>query len=107
MRDVILRTFLVALCSVIAVCLGQEDGRDQGNVGQVGAAEVGIVEDDDIARLPFVEDGERGRDAVGHRAQVCRDVGGLCHQPSGGVKERTGKVEAFFDVRGSNWCAAG
>ena len=63
-------------------------------------AEVGIVEQDDIARLPLVEDGQRGRDAIRHRAQMGRDVRGLGHQPPAPVKERAGEVKALFDVGG-------
>ena len=64
----------------------------------MGAAEVGIVEDYDVARLPVVEDGERGGDAVRHRAQVRGDVGGLGHQAARAVKKRAREVEALLDV---------
>ena len=66
--------------------------------GQVGAAGVGIVEQDDIARLPVVEDGQRGCDAIRHCAQMGGDVGGLGYQPPGRVEKRAGKVEALLDV---------
>ena len=65
----------------------------------MGAAEIGIVEYDDVARLPVVEYGEGGGDAVGHGAKMCGDVGGLGDETPGAVKERTGEVEAFFYVR--------
>ena len=76
----------------------RKTGETRGDVGQVGAAEVGIVEDDDVARLPVVEYGKGGGDAVGHCAEMGRDVRGLGDEPPGTVKERAGEVEAFFDI---------
>ena len=40
-RCLLSRTFLGTFYLVFVGRWGQEDGRDQGNVGQVGAAEVG------------------------------------------------------------------
>ena len=69
----------------------------------MGAAEVGIVEDDDVAGMPVVEDGEGGGDAVGHGAEVGGDVGGLGDEAAGAVKEGAGEVKALFYV----WRIAG
>jgi len=97
-RKFAVRAILVALFSVAVLWLVQEDGGDEGDVGQVGAAEVGIVEDDDIAGLPVVEYGEGGGDAVGHGAEVGGDVGGLGDEAPGAVEEGAGEVEALFYV---------
>jgi len=83
---------------VFALRLGQEDGGDEGDIGQVGAAEIGIIENDNITRLPVVEYGEGGGDAVWHSAEVGGDVCGLGNETPGAVKERAGEVEAFFYV---------
>ena len=73
-----------------------KQGRDQGDVGQVGAAAVGVVEDPEVAR-PLL-DAEHRRDRVGHRAEVDRDVLRLHHQLAGGVEQRRRAVVALLDV---------
>ena len=73
-----------------------EDGRDQGDVGQVGAALVGVVEDPRVAWALLQL--EYGGDRVRHRAEVDGDVLGLHDQLSGGVKERGRAVVALLDV---------
>ena len=75
---------------------GDEDGRDQGHVRQVGAAAVGVVEDPGDARLVALA--EHGGDRVGHRAEVDGDVLGLHHQLAGGVEQRGRAVVALLDV---------
>ena len=63
----------------------QENGRDQGYVRQMRTAEIGVVQDGDVARR---EGGERHRsfDGRGHRAQVDGDVSRLRHEPALRVK---------------------
>ena len=52
-----------------------EHGRDHGDVGQVGAARVGVVEDPGATGLVVLV--EHGGDRGGHRAEVDGDVLGL------------------------------
>jgi hypothetical protein len=75
-----------------------EDGAgDEGHVGQVGAARVRVVEDRDLARLePEPHD---GRDRVGHRAEVDRDVLRLRDHPAALVEQRRRAVASLLDVR--------
>ena len=74
----------------------QEYRGDQGHVGQVGAAPVGVVEDPgDPGPLLLAE--HRG-DRVGHRAEVDGDVLGLHHQLAVGVEEGGRAVVALLDV---------
>ena len=76
-----------------------EDGRDEGDVGQVGAPPEGVVEDHHVPRCEGdLLDGLGHRE--GHRAQVDGDVGGLGDHPALGVEEGAGKVPAFLDVGG-------
>ena len=85
---------------------GGEDGGDEGDVVEVGAAEVGVVEDDDVARGE-VEALEGGGDGGGHGAEVDGDVGGLGDHVAVGVKEGAGEVLALLDVGGEAGAAEG
>ncbi len=76
---------------------GGEDRGDQGDVGQVGAALEGVVEDPHIARGLLAV--EHGRHGVGHGPQVNGDVLGLHDELAGGVEERRGAVAPLLDVR--------
>ena len=84
------------ICQGTCVCR-----RDEGDVGQVGAAEVGVVEDDDVPWREAVGEGlQGGLDGGGHRAEVDGLVGGLGDHFGGGVEEGAGEVLAFLHVGG-------
>ena len=85
---------------------GGEDGGDEGDVVEVGAAEVGVVEGDDVAGGE-VEAVEGGFDGGGHGAEVDGDVGGLGDHTAFRVKEGAGVVLALFDVGGEAGAAKG
>ena len=74
-----------------------EDGRDHRHVGQVRAAEIGVVQDRDVARGPGGERLHRAH-RLRHRAEVHRDMGGLRQQSALGVEDRAGVVLALLDV---------
>ncbi len=76
--------------------LAGEGGRDDRDVGQVGAARVGVVEHPAHPGLVVLV--RHRRDRGGHRAQVDRDVLGLHHEVAGGVEQRAGGVAALLDV---------
>jgi hypothetical protein len=73
-----------------------EDRRDHGDVGEVGAPSVGVVEDPEIPVAVFLVD-DHG-DGVGHRAEVHGDVLRLHDQLAAGIEERGGAVVALGDV---------
>ena len=78
--------------------LRQEDGGDERDVGQVGAAAEWVVQDNRIAGLHgYVVDG--GADAHGHGAQVHGQVVALRDGVAFAVVEGAGVVQAFLDVR--------
>ena len=85
---------------------GREDGGDEGDVVEVGAAEVGVVEGDDVAGVEL-EALEGGGDGSGHGAEVDGDVGGLRDHVAVGVKEGAGVVLALLDVGGEAGAAEG
>ena len=85
---------------------GGEDGGDEGDVVEVGAAEVGVVEGDDVAGVEL-EALERGGDGSGHGAEVDGDVGRLRDHVALGVKEGAGVVLALLDVGGEAGAAKG
>jgi hypothetical protein len=62
-----------------------EERRDHGDVRQVGAAAVGVVQDPAHFRLVSLV--EHGCHRRGHRAQVHGDVLGLHHHPPAIVEE--------------------
>ena len=67
----------------------------------MGAAEVGVVEDDDVAGLEaFGEGMEGGLYGGGHCAEVYGLVGGLGDHFGGGVEEGAGEVLALFHIGG-------
>ena len=75
-----------------------EDRRNQGHVGQVRAAEVGIVDHHHVAILP-VQTLHHVAHGVGHAAQVHRDVCGLRAQIAIRGEDGAGKVESILDIR--------
>ena len=83
-----------------------KDGGDEGDVVEVGAAKVGVVEDDDVAGVE-VEALEGSGDGGGHGAEVDGDVGGLGDHVAVGVKEGAGEVLALLDVGGEAGAAEG
>ena len=86
------------LLAVVGVDVG---GGDEGDVGQVGAAEIGVVEDDDVAGPEAVGESLEGSlDGCRHRAQVDRLVRGLGDHFGGGIEEGAGEVLALLHVGG-------
>ena len=88
----------MSFLAVVGVDVG---GGDQGDVGQVGTAEVGVVEDDDVAGREAVGEGLEGSlHGCRHRAEVDRLVSGLGDHFGGGVEQRAGEVLALLHVGG-------
>jgi hypothetical protein len=83
---------------VAVLALGLEDGRDQRDVGEVGPAPIGVVEDPGVAGGVLLV--EHGRDRRRHRAEVDRDVLGLHHHLALGVEQGGGGVATLLHVRG-------
>ena len=74
-------------------------GRDEGDVGKVGAAEEGVVEDDAVAGMQIggeLLDGSQDRKR--HGAEVNRNVGGLGDKLASLVEEGAGIVTPLFDI---------
>ncbi len=78
-----------------------EDRGDDGDVGQVGAAVIGRIDHEDVARLHLagVLADDRA-DALAHRAQMDRDVRRVGHQHAVRIEDRAGEVEPLLDVHG-------
>ena len=74
-----------------------EHGRHQGHVGEVGAAQVGVVDDGDVSLAPGRK-GRDGRHRLGHGAEVHGDVGGLRDHLAVGIEDGAGEVSALADV---------
>ena len=83
-----------------------EDGRDDGDVGQVRAAVVRVVQHVHVARLhrPGVL-ADHGLDRLAHRAQVHGHVRRVGDQVALGVEQRAGEVEPLLDVHRVRGCA--
>src|SRR5688572_19344809 len=73
------------------------DGGDEGYVGQMGPAGVRIVDGEDVAWLGVTV--HYGRDGLGHRAEVDRDVFCLGDHAALRVEERRRAVASLLDVR--------
>jgi hypothetical protein len=73
------------------------DGGDEGYVGQVGAARVGVVYGEDVAGLGVAAHDRSDR--LGHRSEVHRDVLGLGDHLSFDVEEGGRAVAPLFYVR--------
>ncbi len=78
--------------------IANENRRDHSDIRQVRAAQIGIVEQDHIARRELAKTLKRGSHRGGHGAQVHGDMRGLRDQTSLGVKAGTRIVFALFDV---------
>ncbi len=78
--------------------LAQEDRHHDGDVRQVGAAGIRVVEGEGVAgmqlRMPVAD----GPHAGPHRAQVHRHVRGVGHQPALDVEQRAGEIQPLLDV---------
>ncbi len=76
-----------------------EDRRNHGDVGEVGAALIGIVERNHIARpQPAAAAGKHGAHALAHRAEMHRHMRSVGDEPSFGIEQGTGEVEPLLDV---------
>ena len=75
-----------------------KDRRHHSNVGQVRAAQVGIVEHDQIAGRPGVKGVQRSPHRGGHSAQVYRNVGRLGDHLPIGEEAGTREITPFLDV---------
>ena len=83
-----------------------EHRRYGGDIGQVGAAVEGVVAEQRVARLQRcnIASGylsQQVTHAVSHRSQMHRDVGGIGHQGTRGIEQRTGEIQALANVHGS------
>ncbi len=76
-----------------------EDRRDEGDVGEVGTAEGGVVGDRDVAGAEGDGVGD-STDAGAKRAEVDGDVRGVGDESALGIEEAAGEIEAFLDVGG-------
>ena len=78
--------------------VGHEHRRDHGDIGQVGPAQIGVVDHHHIPGLPvdLFDDIAHGE---GHTAQVDRDMGRLRTQPAPGIKHRAGKIQPITNIR--------
>src|SRR5579875_693447 len=79
--------------------IGDKDRRDHGNIGQVRAAQVRIVQENNIARREAGEVLDRSLYRGGHGTKVHGDVRGLSDQTPPRIKTGTGVVLALFDIR--------
>ena len=76
-----------------------EHRRDHRDVGQVGAAGIGVVEHPGVTRQQVAaRGGDHRLHAFTHRAEVHRHVRRVGDQLAAAVKQRTGKIEALLDV---------
>ena len=75
----------------------ERGARDERHVGEVRAAGVRVVEDEDVVRARVVP--HDGGDRVRHRAEVDGDVLGLRDHPAALVEERRRAVAPLLDVR--------
>jgi hypothetical protein len=71
-----------------------ENGHERGQVGEMAAAVIGVVEEDDVPGADLRDGGLDGAGREGQRADVNRDVVRLRHQPAVLVADRHGEVAA-------------
>ncbi len=87
-----------------AAVLAIEHRDDHRDIGQMGAAAIGIVEHVGIAApepatvTGFAAGLDHARNAVAHAAQMHRDMRGIGDQFAGRIEQRAGKIEALLDV---------
>ena len=77
--------------------LAGEHRRYHRHVGQMGAAQVGVVDHQEVAGAP-VAAFHQVRHGVGHGAQVHGNVRGLGAEAAGGVEDGAGKIQPVLDV---------
>ena len=77
---------------------GVEHRRDQGDVGQMRAAEAGVVGDDDITRSG-IEHPQHLPHADSERSEMHRHVRGAGDQAARGIEQRAGEIETFLHIR--------
>ncbi len=73
------------------------DHLDHGQVGEMRAAVIGIVEQEDVVRLRTAR--AHGAHRLGERAQMHGNVGGLRDHPAVGVEQRARGIAPLPDVR--------
>ncbi len=97
------RTVCADVCMVRAVCdepdtgTVHEDRRDQGHVRQMRTAQIRVIDDQRIARLPGPP-AHQVAHCIRHAAQVDRDMGRLGTQLTAGIEHRAGKIQAVPDI---------
>ncbi len=82
----------------LGVAVIAEDRHDHGDVGQVGAAGIGVVEGEGLARLQRRIALAHRPHAGAHRTQMHRHVRRIGHQPAVGVEQGAGKVQPLLDI---------
>ena len=75
-----------------------EQRRDEGDIGEMGAPEIGIVKNDHSAFLP-VKAPDNVSHGVGHAPEVYGDMGSLGTELAGRIEDRTREIQAIFNVR--------
>ena len=76
-----------------------EDGRDHGEVGQMGATCLRMVCQDDVTLAQVVAEGVHlVADGALHGPQVDRDVRGVGHEAAVGPEQGAGEVKPLLDV---------
>ena len=78
--------------------LGREHRHDHGDVGQMGAPGIGVIECEGLARFQRRMSGQHGAHAGSHGAQMHRHVGGVGDQSAAGVEQGAGKIQPLLDV---------
>ena len=76
------------------------DGGDHIHIGEVGAAEVRVVVDEDVTGGDLARNTENGADGVGHGAEVDGDVGALGHHIAVDVEDAARVVASQLEKRG-------
>src|SRR5579875_751580 len=72
--------------------------RNQRNIGQVRAAEKGIIEGNDVTRGKMVEGLERRRHRVRHRAQVNGNMRRLRNQTALRIEDSAREIAPLLDI---------
>ena len=77
---------------------GHQHRRHHGDVRQMGAAQVRVVDHQQVAGGPVPLPHQIGH-GVGHGTQMHWYMGGLGAELAGGVEQRAGQIQAILDVR--------
>ena len=83
--------------------IGSEHGGDHGEIRQMRATVEGVVGHHRIARRQrrqhtALHIPQQRQDALAHRSQMHRDMGGVGHQTASGVKQSAGEIQPLADV---------